>query len=276
MKKTTSVFHLCCVSLRGCISFPGRLSFSGCFSFLACLSFLGCFAFLSCFTAVLCGFFVLMPASAQIKDLPGDYATGDPAKFFQNMNLPFAGQEEKETLLPIAQLKEKIEIKIEPAKAPYRGSVAFKLSIKNNTDRPLSFDAENASLSFHGSEKIRALSMAEISKHISCPDNPSGYGLRSLENTLSAAVTVGAVQTVEGEVRLLGPIDKRYGYDNICRRDKLARFSKRVLWPGDSTSGFVYFKAGKSAGAASVELSAESFYKRGDKVSLAAVAAATK
>lgn len=166
---------------------------------------------------------------------------------------------------PLASLSTGIELNSESiANSPFRGLLALKVSVKNNTDRPLNFEGDETTLSL-GELKLKAAAMQEIENRIMEPDNPHGYKMRSLENAATAAVTIGAVQTVEGQLKLVGPIANRYGWDNLRRSDLQARFAKRVLWPGDSSEGTIYFKTNKSLAGASIQMPVSSFYDKTDK-----------
>jgi hypothetical protein len=167
-------------------------------------------------------------------------------------------------LAPLANVLDKIELSALSAPAPVKGMLAVKVVVRNNTDRPLNFEGDLATLSI-GASNLSSAPMLEVEKRIKQPDNPHGYFLRSMENTVTAATTVGAVQTVDGQVRLTGPIQQRYGWDNIRRIDRQSMFAKRVLWPGDSTEGNLFFLGTASASGAALKIPVCAFYDRADK-----------
>lgn len=167
-------------------------------------------------------------------------------------------------LAPLATVLANLELSALWSPAPVRGMQAVKLIVKNNSDRPLSFEADQATI-IMGQENLAAAPMLEVEKRIQQPDNPHGYMARSLENTVTAAVTVGAVQTVDGQLRLNGPIQQRYGWDNIRRIDRQSMFAKRILWPGDSTEGNIFFLGTPARSGASLRIPVAAFYDKSEK-----------
>lgn len=167
-------------------------------------------------------------------------------------------------LAPLSTVANNIELTALSAAAPVKGLVCIKIIVRNNTDRPLSFEGDQASITL-GTLNLAAAPMVEIEKRIKQPDNPHGYAARSLENTVTAAVTVGAVQTVDGQRRLKGPIQQRYGWDNIRRIDRQTLFAKRILWPGDSTEGSLYFVGSSYLSGAALKIPVSAFYDKADK-----------
>jgi len=181
---------------------------------------------------------------------------------------PFSNLETK-SLKPLAEIADgQIEAS---AIIENRGKVKslqfIKISVKNLTDRPLSFDGDEAGLDT-GKAQLKALPLNALDNRIKEPDNPKGYAGRSLANTISAAVSVGAVQTIEGEMRLLGPMPRRYGYDNERRHERQLRFGNRVLFPGDASEGFIYFRTAENLQNKFIELPLKAFYDEKDSYRL--------
>jgi hypothetical protein len=117
---------------------------------------------------------------------------------------------------------------------------------------------------------LKAAPMIEISNRIRQSDNPCGYAQRSFENTVTAALTLGAVQAVDGEKVRRGPIADRYGFDNANRNDRLGRFGERILWPEDSSEGLVYFKTNNSLAGTTIQVPVSDFYNRNDSITVSA------
>ena len=174
------------------------------------------------------------------------------------------GSESKDAVTPLANIAPTgLDVSLERAPTPLHGLIALRMTVKNNTDRPVSFNA-NAAIATIGSTMLKAAPMQDLSDRIKQPDNPKGYFGRSVENTVTAAISVGVVQSVDGEMRYRRSIADRYGFDNANRMDRLARFGERVLWPGDSSAGLVYFKTGDLPSGTAIQIPIADFYNNND------------
>ncbi len=173
-----------------------------------------------------------------------------------------------QVLSPLASVAQTtIDIQALPVDVKLKGLQGITIKVRNNTDRPVYFRGDEAAATIDGA-RISAAQMPEIEDLIPTRDNPKGYGLRSVVATISAAVTVGAVQTVEDQVTENGPMAGRYGWDNARRIDRQTRFAKRVLWPGDSSEGVIYLKTNKALSGAVVELGVSAYYDASDRAIL--------
>jgi hypothetical protein len=174
------------------------------------------------------------------------------------------GSENKDAITPLANVAPTgLDVALERTPSSLRGLTALRLTVKNNTDRPVSFNA-NAATATIGSTALKASPMQDLSDRIKQPDNPKGYFERSVENTVTSAISVGVVQAVNGEMRYRRSIADRYGFDNANRMDRLGRFGERVLWPGDSTVGLVYFKTDDLPSGTAIQIPIADFYNNKD------------
>jgi hypothetical protein len=89
-----------------------------------------------------------------------------------------------------------------------------------------------------------------------------------LKASATAAVFVGAVQTAETLKKQYGPINKRYEWDEERRENEESRFGKRLLYPGDSTDGNIYFRAGTELSGNTLTMPVKSFYDGADQASI--------
>ena len=202
-----------------------------------------------------------MPAGAQDNNLPQPAYARSTAGL-----LPLLGQDQEPKALA-ALTGSTIDLGARSISSAFKGLIAVEVSVKNNSDRPVIFKGNEAKA---GTGELKASPMSEISNRIQQRDNPRGYCLRSLENTITAALTLGAVQTVEGEMIKHGPIAERYGFDNVNRLDRLARFGERILWPGDASQGIIYFPANESLSGRSIQMPVADFYNHKDAVTVSA------
>ena len=77
---------------------------------------------------------------------------------------------------------------------------------------------------------------------------------------MTAAVSVGIVQTAETMKREAGPIENRYEYDHARQKNEESRFGRRLVYPGDSTDGQIYFDSNVPLEDAVLELPIKLFY----------------
>jgi hypothetical protein len=141
------------------------------------------------------------------------------------------------------------------------------VEVRNNTDRPLLFDGDHATATISGSQ-YTATPVSSISDSVT-PDRTKKQVFEAdVKATVTATVTVGAVQAIEGVRTQAKPVLERYGADEVRRQDEIARFGKRIVWPGDNTRGTVYFSISKSLKGASVAMPVQSMFFPNDQTSL--------
>jgi hypothetical protein len=141
---------------------------------------------------------------------------------------------------PLSSIITKAKLSIIGRDVITNGLHGIMISVANDTDRPLIFDGDAAIATVSGA-KYTAAPIAGLEPPKSPPDDPKGKLKSDLWATASSAVTVGALQTVLDQKRFDGPILGRYEQDEDRRRNEASRFGKRVVWPGDSSQGVVYF-----------------------------------
>jgi hypothetical protein len=185
---------------------------------------------------------------------------------------------------PLADILNQVPGKIEgqdSARGKYQG---WKITVANNSDRPLLFDGDAAvSLSMPGAAPTPCVSMERLAELSVLPEQSPSFKKRlvtDVKATAVAAVTVGWAQTIHDQKQGSGPIvaanGGRYGLDEQRREDQLRRFGKRVLWPGDSTEGVIYFappadtgnrRTSTAAGEAPMKISipVASYYDKADR-----------
>ncbi|MDR3615036.1 MAG: hypothetical protein P4L53_15860 [Candidatus Obscuribacterales bacterium] len=111
----------------------------------------------------------------------------------------------------------------------------IKLSVTNDSDIPLTVDATKAELrNDHGT-----VAQAKTSEQM-----VSRKGKASLSSFLTAAVSVGTVQTLQEIKEQKGNVLKRYEGDEQKREIEEAMFGKTLIAPGTSSSGSIYFSRG--------------------------------
>lgn len=123
----------------------------------------------------------------------------------------------------------------------------FLVNVQNDTDETWIFDGDKAVANV-GSTNLQAASVEEVAR-VAMPEK----GLRkeiaqTAASAVVAAVTIGGAAAAMDMKNQAGPVTHRYGADEARRIDEQSRFGRRVLLPGESTTGVLYFKKAKSSG----------------------------
>jgi hypothetical protein len=143
----------------------------------------------------------------------------------------------------------------------------LKIKVTNDTDRPIIFDGDNAVATAGGANYNTAplVQLEEINRL------PHTFGQKlssDLKATTTATVTVGAMQTAEGIKSQMGPILPRYEGDEKRRELEDTRFGKRVVYPGETSEGILYFPTNDSLQGAVLQLPTSSLYDNNDKAAV--------
>ncbi len=148
--------------------------------------------------------------------------------------------------------------------------LAVRLSVSNKTQVPLIVDGDHATLQ-RGATDANPLVAAPQAALDAIGHPPTTFGKKFItdaRDVVLAGISVGAIPTVETFKEQFGPIEKRYGYDEDRRAREQTRFGKRVLYPGDTSSGNVYFKVGSIAQGMTLRFPIKSFYSQSNQVVL--------
>ena len=161
---------------------------------------------------------------------------------------------------PLATIApEKLAVSIEPAQVALNNLRGIQIVVKNNTDRPVVINGDMASV-MCGGQKMQAVSLAQIDVS-TCPMvTPKEQRKRFAE----AALSVGWIPTIEDQKIQNGPILARYGCDESRRINEISHFGRRVLWPGDSTGGVLYFLTDQSLKGLTIQLPVNTLFVNTD------------
>jgi hypothetical protein len=144
------------------------------------------------------------------------------------------------------------------------------IEVENDTDRPLLFDGDLATAT-SGDKRLKAATLATVDNVANPRKSKTERFMRDVVVCSEAAATLGAVPAVKDSIMQAGPIPQRYGADEARRINELSRFGKRVLWPGDTTTGFIYFKTADPLKGFVIELPVSSTIDATDHGSLTTV-----
>lgn len=140
------------------------------------------------------------------------------------------------------------------------------ITVTNQSDRVIEVNGEECTEGAGGTQR-KCATIREISTEIDAPDSPQRKPLRDVAQTLTAAATVGAYPALRDQVIDSRSVRGRYGWDEKRRQQRITFFGKRVLYPGDTTSGIIYFP-GSFKGTSSFSIPVSDFYDSTDKTSL--------
>ena len=167
----------------------------------------------------------------------------------------------------------RVSAKVESINEPRGKFQGLLISVQNNSDRPLLFDGDAATTKIAGAITA-CIPLSKLEKLSVLPEQSDSFGKRfvtDLKATTSATVTIGWAQTIRDQKQGSGPVvaanGGRYGLDEQRRQDQYKRFGKRVLWPGDSTAGVIYFDAKKTT-ISDIDLPVSSYYDSADKATM--------
>ena len=165
------------------------------------------------------------------------------------------------------QVTGKIESEDKP-RGPYQGLL---ISVTNNADRPVLFDGD-AAVAESAAGPLACVPLTKLAQLSVLGEQSNSFSKRfvtDLKATTAAAVTVGWAQTLPDQKRFSGPVlgpgGGRYSLDEQRREDQLRRFGKRVLWPGDASTGVIYFDSPKALTGATIDLPVSSYYDQDDR-----------
>lgn len=133
-----------------------------------------------------------------------------------------------------------INISLKETTSPLAHHIGLSCTITNGSDIPIVIDGDSASLEVAKSSVQVAPLKDLVNIH-----KPPNHGLkliaRDTGSVLTAMVTVGALQTLKGIQEEYKPVMQRYGWEEERRLREIETFGKRLLYPGDSTTGNLYF-----------------------------------
>jgi hypothetical protein len=161
-----------------------------------------------------------------------------------------------------------VDFSIYPGRAPSKQMKALHVKVQNRSDEPLVFDGDHSLIASNGNQIATCITQMELDSVGRPPTTFTGRLSSDLKASVTAAATVGAVQTAETLKKQYGPITKRYEWDEERRQNEESRFGRRLLYPGDTTDGNIYFKAGTSFSGNTLTMPVKSFYDGSDQASL--------
>jgi hypothetical protein len=159
------------------------------------------------------------------------------------------------------------EMKVDRDEVKLDGLRGISVEVKNNTDRTLIFHGNQASATISG-KTVVCVSKTELERVM----NPMLSGKHRVKsdfiNSVVGLSTIGAVPAAKGIVEQSKPVLERYGRDERRRQAESARFGDRVVWPGSSTRGIMYFDVDEPLSGAAIQVPVSSLYDTSDQASI--------
>jgi hypothetical protein len=127
------------------------------------------------------------------------------------------------------------------------GLQAFRVSVKNGTKAALILNGDRARMSTE-------VEHPESSKNVLEQVWPTPTPVRQVGAIVMDMLTTGMFSAVRDAKIQKGPVLGRYGRDQARRSVESMRFGRRILWPGDDTTGTIYFDAAENLNPKSLEM----------------------
>lgn len=167
----------------------------------------------------------------------------------------------------VKDLLDKVSIQVAPANRGAKKFYRCKVTVKNGTGKVLQVKGNQARVNYAGKSQ-QCVSMQQVIDDITGGRPSMGQKVyKTTRNSVTALVSVGSIPAIKDEIEHRGDIRKRYGTDEVRREEQLGRFSNRVLYPGQSTSGYIYF-AKNIVRAKTFTIPVCDFYDQKDSASL--------
>lgn len=161
--------------------------------------------------------------------------------------------EEEAAPKPLATIISAVEVSVDPAEIRLDGLRGLVVSVHNGTDQPLVVQGESAEAMVNGAA-FHAATTGQIDKAALPWDRRRRKIERATADIALAALTVGAYQAARDESIQKGPVLGRYGDDEIRRTQEVESFGNRVIWPGQTRKGILYFISTGSLRGASLKI----------------------
>ncbi len=152
-----------------------------------------------------------------------------------------------------AELAGEVTVSIEKDAITIDHMRGLLLKVSNTSKHPVMVDGDAAQVVLNTNTESGA-SLSDIERKGLPPTDAKAQIKKDAKDTLTAAFTVGAVQAIEGIKMQHGPILDRYGTDEKRRQQELVRFGKRILWPGEVSTGTIYFNTEISFSGGTLEI----------------------
>jgi len=164
-----------------------------------------------------------------------------------------------------------IELKGIGAVSPFKNFSVVVCTVENRTAIPIIVDGDHAVLGDGAAASVqnKCASQGDIDAIGRPPTTMKQKFVSNLKATIVGAATIGGEQMYEGFKSERKPVPQRYAWDEERKEHEEGRLGERVLYPGDSTQGNVYFplQAAQPAGMI-LSMPVKSFYNAANKAML--------
>jgi hypothetical protein len=176
-------------------------------------------------------------------------------------------KDEEPKPVPLTNLLGSLTVSSQTFEVYLKNLVGLELTVHNGTDRPLVVDAEKC-IAELSEVKFHSVGAEQIDYAVRHPHSlATGIELKAARITV-AAVSIGAYQTITDFFVQAGPVLKRYGVDEKRREIEERAFGSRVVWPGETSSGIVYFPGDTSLRGAMLNIPVHSLFDPTDQATV--------
>jgi hypothetical protein len=160
-----------------------------------------------------------------------------------------------------------LKISVEHSRINFRKLAGVKITVFNDTNRPLVIDGKEAK-AMVGTKTYQNVSLPVLQKKVLPSNSLEANAGRFVTDVVPATVSVGGTPTVEDYIRMEKPIRRRYGSDQRRRTTEAGRFGERILWPHQETQGILYFQTDEDLSQAKIQIPAHTLFDAPDKAIL--------
>jgi hypothetical protein len=154
---------------------------------------------------------------------------------------------------PLAGQLSSIQITRSPLVFQLHGLYGVEISVHNDTKLAVIVDGEHAVAQI-GSIRYPAADREIIDRAALWSGTRTQRAEKSTARILVAGASIGAYQLIRDEWIQSGPVLRRYGKNQVRKEDEAGSFAARIIWPGDTRTGFMYFVGAPSLQGAELQV----------------------
>ncbi|HEY9678803.1 MAG TPA: hypothetical protein V6C76_12390 [Drouetiella sp.] len=196
--------------------------------------------------------------------------TNVPSALTQQQHSPSTAtdQSQKQSIETIAN--ELVDVSFTGAVAPSKKFKAVRIKVSNRSDTPIVFDGNRSAIVIQPGGQIVAKCISQ--KQLDTVGRPpTTFGEKvsaDLKDTVTAAASVGVVQSAKTFAIQAGPIEKRYEYDRERQTNEESRFGQRLVYPGESSEGNIYFDKNILLDSGAIQIPVKTLYDASKEATL--------
>lgn len=176
-------------------------------------------------------------------------------------------KDEETKPVPLTNQLDSLKVSSDTFEVYLKNLIGMELSVHNGTDRPLVVDGEKCVAELND-VKLHSVGAEQIDYAVRHPHSRATSIELKTTRIAVAAVSIGALQTISDFKLQSGPVLKRYGVDEKRRETEEQAFGSRVVWPGETSKGIVYFPSDTSLRGAVLNIPVHGLFDPTDQATL--------